>query len=861
MDQNFAPVLLGLAQNTALAVFALVALPSLNKPTFPLGKHGAAAVLGFIFSIVVILGMLDPFYVAPGVIVDGRATLMALAGFFGGPVAAAVAMAVSGGYRVWLGGAAVLVGIANLALPSALGVAVRWVALRRGGALRAAHLGALAVLASIVTFIPRHWLPEPIQSEVAAEAGLPLALCTLAGVLVLGFLMLREQRRIELEAAVAAKSEILEGTLTTIPEGILVVDDDLKLVSYNERFLEVFELDRAAILGAPDPAKAIREMRVRRGDFGSGDPAKLLAQWEAAMRKPESRQYEQQIVSGRWIEIHAQTLPRGGRVIVARDVTSRKERETALALAKEEADRARVGAERASKTKSEFLANMSHEIRTPLNGVIGASHLLLDTPLDDDQRRYLEIITLSGQHLLSVIEDVLDISKLEAGRMALENIVFNFSDVVSTAVELLRPKAIEKGLVLETELDPGIAQNFIGDPTRIRQVLVNLTGNAIKFTDRGSVTVAARYASEAGGASVLRVEVRDTGIGISAEAQTALFQTFTQADGTITRRFGGTGLGLAISKQLVQLMGGKIGVESRPDEGSRFWFTLPPRRTAMVTEDVAHAQQSGISLAGYRVLLVEDVEINRVIAREALRRMGCHVEIAEDGVRAVEMALGADYHLVLMDIQMPRMDGVEATRRIRAGEGPRSRVPIVALTAHAIASEREAYLAAGLDDYLSKPFKPAALREIVARWTGEDSEPRAAAAPVSEAPRSSIDVGQIRDLAQTIPPEALQELFATWIANTTESVDRICGLADTQDRAALATEAHKLAGSAVNFGATRLAMLSRGLEQACRAGNDADLRGMATTIRRAHAETIEAVRDRLRVAEPLRRSTAALLGD
>jgi signal transduction histidine kinase/CheY-like chemotaxis protein/HPt (histidine-containing phosphotransfer) domain-containing protein len=845
MDLDFGPVLLNLAQNIALAVFALAALPWLHKRSFPLGKHGAAAVLGLIFGGVVVLGMLDPVRIAPGVIIDGRSALMALAGFIGGPLTAAVAAVLADGVRFWLGGAGALIGVVNVTLSGAIGVAVRWVALRRDRELRTAHLIPLAVLASVLPFIPRLFLPAPVQRQLFSSTALPLMVGTVIGIMIFGFLLLRERRRIELEAAIAHKTEILEATLSTIPDGILVLDADLKLITCNERLLEIFELDRDAVLGAPDPAKAIREVRVRRGDFGPGDPATLLAEWEVALRSPVSRQYEQQIVSGRWVEIRGQNLSRGGRVTVTRDITERKQRETALSLAKEEADCARVVAEQASRAKSEFVANMSHEIRTPLNGVIGAAHLLLDSPLDSDQRGYLDIITLSGQHLLSVIEDILDISKLEAGRMALENIVFNFSDVVSTAVELLRPKAAEKGLALETKVDPSIAQNLIGDPTRIRQVLVNLIGNALKFTDQGSVAVKACYATEKGGAPLLRVEVKDTGIGISAEAQESLFRTFTQADGTITRRFGGTGLGLAICKQLVQLMGGSIGVESRPGEGSTFWFTLPPRRAALATADTAQAVRSGPDLSGRRVLVVEDVEVNRLIAREVLRRMGCHVEIAEDGARGVEMALAADYDLVLMDIQMPRVDGVEATRRIRAADGPRGRVPIVALTAHAIASEREAYLAAGLDDYLSKPFKPAALREIVARWTGEARE---AAAPVSgttEAPLDLVDGARLEDLAQIISPAALRELFRTWIANTTESVERITRLADARDAAPLAEEAHKLAGSAGNFGAVRLASLARGLEDACRADPNLNARDVAASIRRVHAETTEAVRERL----------------
>ncbi|MGH7124900.1 MAG: response regulator, partial [Stellaceae bacterium] len=265
-------------------------------------------------------------------------------------------------------------------------------------------------------------------------------------------------------------------------------------------------------------------------------------------------------------------------------------------------------------------------------------------------------------------------------------------------------------------------------------------------------------------------------------------------------------------------------------------------------------------LAGYRVLVVEDVEINRLIAREALRRMGCRVEIAEDGAQAVEKALAADYDIVLMDIQMPGTDGVEATRRIRAAEGPRSRVPIVAVTAHAMASEREAYLAAGLDDYLSKPFKPSALREIVARWTGEAREALPPEAPAN-APAEAVDGARLRELAQAISPDVMHGLFATWLANTSESVERICTLAAARDASGIATEAHKLAGSAGNFGAARLELLARGIEETCRADPHADLREKATSIRRIHAETAEAIRLRLDVEDtpPLARVSA--LGD
>ena len=860
MDLDFGPVLLNISENIALAVFALVALPWLHRWAVPFGKHGIAAALGLIFGVVVVLGMMDPTVIASGVIIDGRSPLMALAGFVGGPLAAAVATILAGAYRLSLGGLGTWVGVTNVALAGAIGVGVRWMALQRDGELRSVHLVPLGILTAVLPFVPRLFLPASVQHELYGLIAAPLAVGSVVGIMVFGFLLLREQRRIELEAALARKTEILEATLSTIPDGILVLDEKLKLVTCNEPLFEIFGLDRAAILASPDPAKAIRDARVSRGDFGPGDPDAVMTQWESALRSPQSRQYEQHIATGRWVEVRGQTLSRGGRVTVTRDITLPKEREMALKLAKEEADRARLVAERASRAKSEFVANMSHEIRTPLNGVIGAAHLLLDTPLDSDQRRYLDIINLSGQHLLSVIEDVLDISKLEAGRMALENTVFRFSDVVTSAVDLLRAKATEKGLALGAAIDPGIAQNFIGDPTRVRQVLVNLIGNALKFTDKGSVAVSARYVPDADGSPAVRVEVKDTGIGISAEAQQSLFQSFTQADGTITRRFGGTGLGLAISKQLVELMGGKIGLESHPGEGSTFWFTLSLRRTALGTEDAAHAARSAADLSGYRVLVAEDIEINRLIAREALRRMGCSVEIAEDGARAVEMALAADYDLILMDIQMPDMDGVEATRRIRSADGPRSRIPIVALTAHAMASEREAYLAAGLDDYLSKPFKPAALREIVARWTGETREAVTPAAPAN-APAEPVDGARLRELAQAISPDVLHGLFATWIANTSECIERICGFAEARDGAGVGQEAHKLAGSAANFGALRLECLARQLEDASRADPSADLRETAAAIGGIHAETVAAIRERLPADEPGFLEAASALGN
>jgi len=967
--------LLNLAQNIAMAVFALVALSQLRPRGLPFSRQGATLVLGFVFSAIIVLGMIDPVRLAPGVFVDGRTSLMVLAGFIGGPVTAGVAALASGSFRLWLGGAGALVGTTDLVLAGVVGIAGQWLARWHCGEVRPVHLLPLAIVGAMSPLAGMLLLPHELRQQFFETAALPLGAATAGGILIFGYLMLREQRRIELEAALAAsqqrlatvaanapgvvfqrvmspngplrytymndqcvalfgftpaevmadgervlaalhpgdrgrfrdalersardltlwdehlriltpdggtrfvrsiarphrrpdgatiwdgmvldvteqvdaeaslarKTEILEATLTTIPDGILVLDSNLKFVTCNDRLFEILGLDRAAILASPDPARAIREIRVRRGDFGPGDPARLIADWEAAVRDSASRQYEQQIATGRWVETRGQTFADGGRVTVYRDITARKSHESALTLAKDEADQARVIAEDASRTKSAFLANMSHEIRTPMNGVIGAAHLLLGTKLDSEQRRYLDVILLSGQHLLSVIDDILDVSKLEAGRMLIESIEFSLVSVVNTAVELLRPKAVEKQLGLGTVIGPDIAQTVIGDPTRIRQVLVNLIGNAIKFTERGAVTVAVRSVGGEDGRPLVRVEVKDTGVGIVPEAQKMLFRSFSQADSSITRRFGGSGLGLAISKQLVELMGGSIGVESWPGDGSTFWFTLALPRAVQMLTVVQPSRQPAEELRPHRVLVAEDGEINRLIARELLSRIGCQVDLAEDGQRAVEMALSHEYDLVLMDIQMPRMDGVEATWRIRAASGPRSQVPIVALTAHVVATERAAHLAAGMNDHLSKPFEPATLAEVVARWSQSGAGADGSEPPYSADP-DLIDPGRLDDLQRIIAADVLGDLFRTWIENTTENLDRIATLIETESRVALAQEAHRLAGSAANFGATRLAQISRQLEEACGTASMETVRDAHQEIRSVHSDTARTLRARL----------------
>ncbi len=684
------------------------------------------------------------------------------------------------------------------------------------------------------------------ESRPAFVVGDQARLAALAGAVV--DLMLSHKA----DRAAQRTQRVLRTALEAMTEGFSIYDEDDRLLFCNDRYREVYATSADLIVEGARFEDIIRE-GARRGQYAGLTPGTVedFVSARMARHRAPSDPFEQSLGDGRWLRIAESRTDDGVTVGIRTDITRLKRVEAEL-------DAARRTAEAASQAKSRFLAMMSHEIRTPLNGVIGTLGLLAETPCSSEQRRLVDTSRRSAEALLTLLNDILDFSKIEAGKLALEPSPFAPADLVRDLLPLFGPQAAKKGLALVIRIAPDLPPALFGDADRLRQMLMNYLSNAIKFTRSGEVSIEVTPF----GPGHVEFAVRDTGPGIPVALQAGLFMEFNRLDKPGGRRLEGTGLGLMITRRLAELMGGTVGVDSIPGVGSRFWFRVPLREVdpAAVVEAETDADASTVTVrradgARPRVLLAEDNPANQMVARLLLEKIGCHVDAVGTGIEAVQAVRDRPYDVVLMDISMPEMTGLEATRVIRALPGPGSLIPILAVTANAFAEDLAAYRAAGMTGHVTKPIVRTALFSALeaAGFRIEGIEPSAsrnvAAGPTVARDPGGFVIGEVPvfqreildDLLGDVLPEDRSRLVDLFLGECARQLALARTARAAGDLKGLKEVAHSMKSSCLTFGAMRLGTAMGMIEQASSAGDEAAVSrvfGPATALGPVTAEAI-----------------------